>query len=385
MKRVLVAVVAVTMSTALAACSSNTNGPAASTNGPAASGGAGSSEGVGRAQSLIDQYSGLPKFVSPGEAIDGKQAAQGKSVFSLPSNTSVPFIQDTERAFEELAKEVGLDVSSWPNQGQTAQYVEGLNTALSKKVGVISLLDGTDPKLVQSQLAKAREQGIKVLDAHDLDFTQSRPPNVDAFVDGDFVRAGELVAAWAITQTQGKANMLLVTSKNYNNNQPIVDGMKKEFAADCPNCKIIETNVDGPDWATKIQPAVQSAIVREPGLNYVLTPYDSMLLYVVPGIRSAQAVGRVHAASFNGTPAVLDLVRDGSIVTMDLGENPSDIAAATLDQSLRLLSGKAPAKHSLVTRVFSKTNAQEAGVPAQLGKGYGDAWLKGYRQLLGLG
>lgn len=363
--------------TAFTACGTNTAG----TSGGSSTGGG---EGVARAQKLLDQYTGLPAFQAPGQPIDAKKAAQGKSVFSLPSNTAVPFIQDTERAFEAVSTEVGLSVSGWPNQGQTAQYVEGMNTAISKNANLISLLDGTDPKLIQPQLAKARAQGIKVVDAHDLDLTQGRPQNVDAFVDGDFIRAGELIAAWTIVQTKGQGNFFLVTSKNYNNNQPIVDGIKKEVTADCPNCKMTETNVDGPDWPTKIQPAVQTAISRDPSLNYVITPYDSMLLYVVPGIRAAQAVGKVHAASFNGTPAVLDMVRDGSIVTMDLGENPSDIAAATLDQDLRLLAGMAPVKAHLVMRVFAKDNVQEAGAPAKLGQGYGDAWLNGYRKLWGL-
>jgi ribose transport system substrate-binding protein len=82
---------------------------------------------------------------------------------------------------------------------------------------------------------------------------------------------------------------------------------------------------------------------------------------------------------------MLDLVRDNKIVTMDVGENPAQIAAAGLDQSLRVLGGMEISKDEhLVLRVFTKENVEEAGVPAKLGEGYGDAWRPGYRQIWGL-
>jgi ribose transport system substrate-binding protein len=193
------------------------------------------------------------------------------------------------------------------------------------------------------------------------------------------------MAAWAITQTKGNANVLLLTSNNYNNSKPVADGMMDEFKADCPSCKITTANVDGPDWPTKIQPTVQTAIARDPKLNYVLPVFDSMLVYVVPGVTTAGAVGRVKAASFNGTPAVLDLIRTSNVVTMDVGEDPSYIAAAALDQTLRVMGNLPPSPDEhLVLRVFNSSNIGEAGNPAQLGQGYGSAGLSGYRKLWGL-
>jgi ribose transport system substrate-binding protein len=340
---------------------------------------------VAHAQSLIDQYSGLPTFTAPGPAIDARKIAAGKKIFGLPSNTAAPFIQATEVAFEQLAKEVGAQVTGWPNQGQTSQWVQGMQTAVSGKSDAITLIDGTDPKLIMPQIVEAKQAGIPTIDAHDLDLTQAQPPNVAAFVSGHFVTAGQLMAAWAISQTKGKANVLLMTSNNYSNSKPVADGMQQEFQADCPSCKVTTVNVDGPDWPTKIQPTVQTAITRDPKLNYILPVFDSMLIYVVPGVRSAGAAGRVKAASFNGSPAVLDLVRDSNIVTMDIGEDPTYIAAAALDQTLRVMGKLPPSEdEKLVLRIFSSDNVKEAGVPAKLGQGYGEAGLSGFRKLWGL-
>jgi ribose transport system substrate-binding protein len=177
----------------------------------------------------------------------------------------------------------------------------------------------------------------------------------------------------------------MLTSNNYKNSFPVADGMHKEFAADCPSCKVTAQNINGPDWATKLQPAVQTAITSDSKLNYVLPTFDGMLTYVIPGIRAANATGRVHAASYNGSPDVLNLVRDNSIVTMDVGENPAQIAAAGLDQSLRVLGGMPESTNEhLVLRVFTKDNVSEAGIPAKLGQGYGNAWTAGYYAVWGI-
>jgi ribose transport system substrate-binding protein len=340
---------------------------------------------IAHAQSLIDQYSAAPAFESPGANIDAKKIAAGKKIFSLPSTTTAAFMTATNDAFVKYAKMAGASVTSWPNQGQTSQWVQGMQTAISSKADAITLIDGTDPKLIMPQIVQAKSAGIPTIDVHDLDLSQQTPPNLAAFVSGHFATAGELMAAWAITQTKGDANVLVMTSNNYVNSSPVADGIKKEFATDCPSCKVTTVNVDGPDWPTKIQSTVQNAITRDPKLNYVLPVFDSMLTYVVPGIRSAGATGRVKAASFNGSPAILDLVRAGDIVTMDVGENPAYIGAAGLDQTLRMMGGlPASEDEHLVLRVFNSSNIKEAGDPAQLGAGYGNAWETGYLKTWGL-
>ena len=337
------------------------------------------------AQAVLDQYLKVPEFISPGPAFDARKAVAGKTVFSLPSALQIPFIQATSDAYRQLAAKVGLKVTTWPNQGQQSQWVQGMNQAVAQKANLIDLLDGADPNLIMPQVVQAKAAGIPVVDTHDLDFGQTHAPNVAAFVDGDFISAGKLMAAWALIQAQGKADVLIISSTNYQNSFPVRDGMTQLFAKDCPSCKVRVENVNAPDWATKIQPTVQSAITADPNLNYVLPTFDSMLVYVVAGVLASQAKGRVHAASYNGTPSTLDLIRTSGVVTMDVGENPADIAAAGLDQDMRVLAGLPISQNEhLVLRAFTPQNVDEAGNPAVLGQGYGNAWQAGYYGVWGL-
>ena len=106
-----------------------------------------------------------------------------------------------------------------------------------------------------------------------------------------------------------------------------------------------------------------------------------MSTFVTPAIAIAERGEDVKVVTFNGTPFVLDLIREGS-VEMDIGENLDWIAHAMLDAEMRLLCGQDPISDSKVPlRVFSAENIGEVGEPADPAMGYGDAYVQGYHDL----
>ena len=139
------------------------------------------------------------------------------------------------------------------------------------------------------------------------------------------------------------------------------------------------------DWASKIGPTVQSAILADRSLNYVIPIYDGMVQFVVPAIITTGASTRVKVASFNNTPAVLDMIRTGNVVDFDSGEDTTWLAGAILDQDMRVLLKQPLVKDYVVgVRAFTKKDVEAAGVPAKYGVGYGDAAQKGYEALWGV-
>ena len=230
--RLAIAPFALCLIVGVAGCGSSSSG--SSSSGSSSSGGSGASTAnVKHANTVVAQYTALPAFTSPGPAFDAKKAA-GKVIFSLPSNSTIPFVETTDASMRQLAGTVGIQYQTYPNQGKTSQYVQGMTTAISRKVNLINLLDGTDPRLIAPQISQAKAAGIPVVDSHDLDLSQQPYPNVAAFVDMDAVQAGKIVAASAISQTKGDADVLIITSNNYANSQPTATGLKQEFAQDMP-------------------------------------------------------------------------------------------------------------------------------------------------------
>ncbi len=338
-------------------------------------------DGVDQARANIEAYSGIPDFEAPGEPFDAKSCMAGKKIFTIPASSSIPFIKTISDHKGKLAAELGFEHMEWENQGNPTQWIQGIEHATNNGYDLVSLLAGADPRFFEPQVAQAQAAGVKIVTSHLTGLEQDAPAGVDAAVAIDYRKAGELMADWTIARTEGKTNALVLVSNEALSTDSIVSGLKEAFDTRCPECKYEIVNVPITDWATKIQPTVAGALQADAGLNYVIPIYDSMSSFVTPAIAIAGRTDQVKVATFNGTPFVLDLIRAGD-VEMDIGENLDWIAHAMLDAEMRLLCGKETIRDSKVPlRVFDADNIGEVGEPADAAKGYGDAYVAGYRKL----
>jgi ribose transport system substrate-binding protein len=165
----------------------------------------------------------------------------------------------------------------------------------------------------------------------------------------------------------------------------LLEGLRDEFETRCPGCRLRFIDVPIPQWADRLQTEVSSALVADPGLDYIVPIYDSMSQYVVPAILAAGAAERVKIATFNGTPFVLGMLQEDDIVEMDVGENLAWVGWATMDQAFRLIAGEDPARSEHTPlRVFDDGNVDEAGTPPRLDTGYGSAFVAGYKRVWGV-
>jgi ribose transport system substrate-binding protein len=382
---------AVAAMVALGACGSSSDsgstgtaadsGTAAATTASDAAGGA----NIAAAQAIIDQYSKEPTFTPPGEAFDAAKEMSGKKVMSIPVSSQIPLTQviTTEQAAQ--AKRIGFTFKHWQNQGKSDQWVQGINTAIAEKYDAIDLL-GIDPKLVAPQLTKARAAGVKVVSTHLAGFGWTIPPTIDGAVRLPYEEVGKILAAWTIVATQGKGDALAIVAEDLSSTADVVKGMKDQFAANCPDCKVETANVPTAQWATGVKEQVSAGIQRNPNLNYVIPIYDAMSQFAQAGIQVAGKTGKIGMATFNGTPFALKMVADGQL-EMNLGENEVWIADAMLDADMRAATGrkipdtdydKAP------LLVFTKDNVASAGNPPTASDGYGDSYVAGFDQLWGL-
>ena len=344
-------------------------------------------------QAKLDKAAAIPAFRAPGPAFDASKI-KGKKMFSIPVSMANPFTANIQVGMQGGAKVIGLDFTTFSNQGQPSQWVQGMGQAITKKVDLIDLQGGTDPRLLGPQLAAARKAGIKLQTSHLYDVSQKAPASIDLSIPAEYTVAARLEADWIILQTKGKANIVIVESDEILPTTPIVASIKDEFAKVCGSaCKITQLNAPVTEWATKITPGIQSALVKDPGINYILPIYDSMSQFVVPAITAAGKTGKVFIATYNGTPFVMDLLNQGTVVKMEVGENLDWMGWAYVDAAARLLAGvklPSPPAHfneHTALRVFTSKNIKEAigkDGKAALSTGYGDAYITGYKTLWGV-
>jgi ribose transport system substrate-binding protein len=347
-----------------------------------ASAAAAPSGGVSGAKALIAKYSHEPAFVAPGAAFDAKKLMAGKKVMLIPVTSQLPITQTLQASMAKAAKQIGVKFTAWQNQGKSDQWIAGIQQAISQKYAVVDLL-AIPPDVLRPQIELARKAGVKVISSHFAGFGWQPPKNIDGAVRLPYYQVGQILAAWAIVQTKGKANILSIVADDLVSSADVIKGMKNELAKDCSGCKIDIRSVPTVEWADKVQGEVQSGLQRDPGVNYVLPIYDAMTQFSTAALRTTGKSSTVHQASFNGSPFALDFVKQGT-VQMDIGENEDWIAHAMLDADMRAAAGlKVPANDYKGTPlyIFTKANVAKAGTPPDPAKGYGTAYLGGFAKL----
>jgi ribose transport system substrate-binding protein len=335
----------------------------------------------------IDKYRAVPKFVAPGPAFDAKKAIADKSLFIIPASSNVPFVTTIADGMVKVADGLGLKTTVWKNQGQPSEWVAGMNSAISQRATNIDLLAGIDPAGLQPQIKQAKDRGISTTVSHLYDVKQAAAPNLTATVDIPYNQAGRLLADWAILKTKGKTNALVTIINQVNSTKPMVAGIKGEFAKSCGSgCKLTFIDTTIADLQTKLQGQVQTALTRDPKINYVICLYDSAQApFAEAAIRALGKGSALKIVTFNGTPDILKKIKKGSIIAMDVGENLDWIARGIMDQEMRLMAGIPPSTSpNIPIRVFDATNVGQAGNPPQNGKGFGSAYVAGYNQLWGV-
>lgn len=374
------------ISLAVAACGSSSGSGSSSQTPAGGSSAGGGSAGVNAAKAALTKYKAIPTFTSPGSQLDGKSIAAGKTVLVIPYSSTIQYNVAFADAIKKADDAVGFKTTIYSDDGTPTSWAAGINLGISQHVAVIDLIAGLDVEQIKPQIQAATKAGIAVVGSTYNDASQPTPSYLTTDVPLGYAQAGRLEADQAIADTNGKADVIVITSSGLNASTAMTPGVQQEFKSQCPSCTVHVIDVPVTQWATQITPQVESTIASDPNVNYVLPNYDSEAQYVIAALTAKGVENKVGIATFNGTPAPMALVASGKM-TMDVGENIAWAGYATTDANLRSIGQtNKPAvtiDEHIPLRVFDKTNIADAGNPPNLSSGYGDA-EQGYLKVWGL-
>lgn len=367
----------------LAAC-----GGGEDASGTSASSGSGQFEESAKA---VAQARKTPEFTLDAPKFDAKKAS-GKKLFIIPLNSAIPFVQGLSKEIESTARQIGVEAFLFNNSGTPNEWAKGVDQAVAQGADAILLVSSPDPRLIVPALRGAKKAGVPVIVGHQYQNGEGPGPEVadliTATTTAPFNEGAELAAEAALAETGDKTNALILTSSELQPSDGMEKAMKETFAARCPDCKTTVINVPATEWTTKIRPEVESALAKDPDINWVLPTFDSMSLGAQAGVMAAGKGNSVRIASYNGTADVLELVQKDDIVHTIVGESPAWLAWSMLDQALRVMSGVEPTEdgyQATPLRLFDDTNIEEVGTPPNPGQGYGgDIFREGYSKLWGV-
>lgn len=371
-----------------AGCSSSSSSSSSS----AAATTSASSDGVKYATAQLQKYSGVPTFTAPGPAFDVSKL-KGKSMFVIPA-ASNDFDNTIEAQMKTIAAKYGVKYTTYTNQGSPAEWVAGLNAGLSQHPSLIVLNTALNPAQVSAQMKSAKAAGIPVLATHFFDQDYSKTlgtscggtsdlcaAGLTATVNAPFNAATKLEADKVIADSNGKGHVLIITANDAAPTAGMVTAAQQEFSQYCPACKVTVQNISIADWATKIQPQVQTALTVDPDLHYIMPLFDYGASFAASGINAAGKQSTTKIVSYNGTQNVLAMLQKGDMVALDVGEPLNWLGYAFMDQAFRVMAGVPTVQENTPIRAFDKSNIGDTGTPPDVSKGYGDTYIQGYEQL----
>ena len=368
------------------ACSSSTG-----TTDGAASPSAGGNAYVAEMKQLIDSHRGQPEWKDPGPSLDASQLA-GKTIAVVAIDLRVPALAEIVQYVKEAAGKAGMKVTVFDAKSTASLMQQGMQQAIDNGADAI-ISDGLVIQLIANQIKAAKDKGIPTIDVINTPPKEGVPgqgsdENVFGNMAPDSVLAGQLIAATAIVQTDGKANVGIINTSELTVASTEIGAMKATLAK-CAECTIVdEQDVALTDWSTKIQGTAATMVRSQPDMNFVLTLYDAMGLFATPGVQQAGGAGKVKVASVDGTAAALALVKKGDIFVSDTAKDTAWAAWGAVDQAMRGMLEMEPANPVLPLRYIDTSDLKDVDtkstetVSAAL---FGNDFRTGYLELWGLG
>ena len=296
----------------------------------------------------IEKSRAVPKFTAPGPAFDAS-SAQGKKVMFLSVLLTVPAQQFEWQGTKAAADAAGVTALKYDAEGTTAGAVQGIEQAIAQDVDAL-IIDAVPSGTIAAPIKKAQDAGIKVIVTQERN-EQTGGPEIDTgngTVAFPFVDAAKLEADWVLADSGGEdLNVVTFSVPGDPAHGDMVDTINSELEKYAQgDVKIQNEHVLGPDWATRLPVLTRSLMTKDPTINYMIPVVDGQALYIVPALRQIGKQDQVKIVGFNGTPAVMDMLKNGDVVGADIGASFVWQGWANMDQALRALTGQEPAKNA---------------------------------------
>lgn len=342
--------------------------------GTTSSGGGTSSANVSEAQSLVAQAEKPQTTWKPaGEKFDGSKA-RGKSMWYISASLSIPFEQFILQGMTQGAQSVGASATGFDAKSSVAEATRGIEEAVQAKAGVI-FIDGFPASLFAPAIAQAKQAGIPVLTANAQDvgpLLPGAPSGVVGSATHSFATPGKIEADWIVADSKGNANIMYLRSSDV---PVITDSEKNSFVNElqrlCSSCKVQVVDVPTSQWSG-LTPRTASLIRANPNVNYFVPDFDGEVIFMVPGVTSANAQSKVKIVSFNATPSVMQNLKQHYVVAAETGGPNLLQGWAFAEEGLRVMSGLSPLDDlNIPTRLFDSSNINSIDLSQQESQWYG--------------
>jgi ribose transport system substrate-binding protein len=338
---------------------------------------------VAEARQMLEDAKRPIQFEAPGPAIDASEL-RGNTVAIVSVDQRVPILAIANSSLQEAAREVGIETTLFDAKSQVNRMLQGIERAGREADAIV--LTGIPIAAVTGALEEVADiPTVAVLNNQPQPDApgQGAGELVDATSAPDYEGNGALVAAQAVAETDGAADVVIFDTKEITPSPDVVRGMMSVLER-CGECQVESNTTPLAEWSTALTPKTQSTLRSNPNANYLLPIFDAMGIFVTAGVRQS-GNDDVRVAAMNGTPAALQLIQEDDIFTADPGAPIGWVGWHALDQAMRGMLREEPGDPEIPSRLLDDSNLEGVDVE-DTDAPYGDpTYREGFRELWGVG
>ena len=315
---------------------------------------------MAQAKDRVKQLEGAQTFPS---LPAGPTPKTNQKIFIIGVDYSLEGIVRQSNGVEQAAKELGWTTTKVDGKSSPDAMAAGIERAVSEKANGIVMVT-VNSSYVQAAVAQAKAAGIKI-----VTMTSGSPVGGANGVDQEIVTVdyntamGKTQGDYVVADSDGKANALVFNDTSFTTAPPISQGAYDAIKA-CSTCKVQPLiNFVSTDLATKFSEQVRTALVNNPNVNYVVTPYDAAATYAVQGVRDAGKANSVKVVSTGGNLSNLDLINKSDIQTQTSAEPLEYFGWLSVDAISRAQNGAPQIPFAAPVKILVKDNLPPSGQP----------------------
>ncbi|HEX3801517.1 MAG TPA: hypothetical protein VHV75_01635 [Solirubrobacteraceae bacterium] len=325
-----------------------------------------------------------PAWSAPGPAVNGKKALKGKTIVTFPISSEIDACnaKGQQGYYDAEAKALGAKVIPLQSNTGPAGWQANLAQAVTDKASAVVMLCGPTAAAIAPQLATLKAHHIPVVDGNynETGGNKAFPTTgLNAESGVNTIQGVQTDLADALVNLKGQpAHILFLDSTQVAQDSGALGGLQAAIKSWCPSsCSIAKTEYFGTqDWSGPTETSeITSDLQANPTINTVIVTFDGMTDGIESTVASDAATHKGLAMyAWGGGLAEIKDVSSGGTFIGDSGPDEKWDAYNQLDQTIRLLSGKAAApvaKEIAPNIFFTKKNAKTFSVGGN-GQEYSD-------------
>jgi ribose transport system substrate-binding protein len=287
------------------ACSSSSSTGSSSTGDTSTSAPSAASSGLAAARAIVAQASKVPTQI-PVTAPLGGPIPKGKTIDFIGSGTSTSAIY--LKVFTQAATVLGWTVHFLNTDGSPASVVSAWQQAVQLKPDAV-VASAFPRSLFNPELAQLHSDKIPVFEVFVPD-SATNGINLVLAGPSDDTAVGKDEAAWVASDTDGKANVLLVDLPAFPTLASVRDSFTSNLKSFCSSCTVSLLNLATTDLGTTSNARIVAFLQAHPKINYVALDYDAEDVGL-PAALQAAGLSSVKFVGFAPGTVNLQYVKQG--------------------------------------------------------------------------